>query len=84
MLYFITAPNRTDLYWRPDKCGYTNEIAKAGLYDEIESKRIEDGGRGDKRIPLNKAKGLELEELANEYEKDIERIDWMLTQVSKD
>jgi hypothetical protein len=51
--YLITAPNRSDLYWRPNRQGYTIQIAEAGVYSKREAEGIVSNGRGDMMIPLH-------------------------------
>lgn len=77
MQYFITAPGRTDLYWRANRCGYTTNLAEAGLYSGNEALGIEKGGRGDKAIPFI-YKGEELKDLKEKCVKDLKRLDTML------
>jgi hypothetical protein len=80
MKYFITAPSRTDLYWRPGRKGYTTELADAGLYEEEEAKRIESGGRGDRIIPLDTDKKEEISKLHSKYCQYLDNLEEFLTQ----
>lgn len=77
VLYFITAPDRTDLYWRPNKCGYTTDLAEAGLYGEREALSIESGRRGDKAIPFMNKKA-ELIALRDKCKKDLSYLESIL------
>jgi hypothetical protein len=43
------------LYWRPDRCGYTNSLLEAGLYTKEEAERTARNGRGDEPVPLKSA-----------------------------
>jgi len=79
MKCFITAPNRTDLYWRPNKEGYTTNLADAGLYDWRESTNIEKEGRGDKVVIL-RSKKEEIQSLIKEHQRCIDKLTWMETQ----
>lgn len=45
-------PPQDDLYWRENSCGYTNQLAEAGLYTEEKAKNIENGKRGDIAISI--------------------------------
>lgn len=44
-----------DLYWRPNRNGYTTQIVDAGLYSEDEAKRQQESGRNprDWAVPLD-------------------------------
>lgn len=53
-LFLLTAPNRTDLYWRVESRGYTMQIAEAGIYSRREAEAIVNNKRGDQMIPLRK------------------------------
>lgn len=77
MKYFITAPNRTDLYWRPNSQGYTTNLAQAGLYDEKTAQGILRNQRGDMLIPFDNRKE-ELIELREERQQDVYKLDEML------
>lgn len=51
--WLITAPDKPDVFWRPNRLGYTNTLAEAGIYPEDVAKHIEAGGRGDKAHNLS-------------------------------
>lgn len=61
--FVILAPNRTDLYWRPNRCGYTTSLAQAGVYSAEEAEGIVRLGRGDEKVPLSSLR----EDLFKEY-----------------
>lgn len=65
--WVITAPNRTDLYWRPDSQGYTTHLAEAEVYSKKQAESIVNNKRGDKMYSL-----LELEERLEEDYKTIQ------------
>lgn len=48
----ITAPGRNDLFWRPERQGYTVQIAEAGVYSRREAEGIVRNQRGDKMWDL--------------------------------
>jgi hypothetical protein len=55
-VYIIVAPDRTDLYWRANRCGYTNNLAYAGIYTQAEAERIEALQRGDVKVAVSSMK----------------------------
>lgn len=78
-LYAILAPGRADLYWRPNRCGYTTNLADIGIYSEEESKGIENLGRGDKRVPLSHLVGA-IVELRARNRDDVNKLTMIIRQ----
>jgi hypothetical protein len=76
--FFITAPDKTDIYWRPNKMGYTGNLAEAGLYTKLEAKSIEGMGRGDKARPVDM---VTLTELRDTLRKQIENLNGMIAKI---
>lgn len=71
--FFITAPDRNDLYWRPERRGYTTSLAQAGVYEEREALSIQRMDRGDKAI-LVSDKADELLRLYQQAQEDVPRL----------
>lgn len=42
-----------DLYWRPDRNGYTVDLCEAGLYSELEARRIEANRRNPPDVAIS-------------------------------
>jgi hypothetical protein len=76
--FFITAPDRSDLYWRPNRMGYTDNIAEAGLYTRLEAKGIEGLGRGDNLVPVDMIK---LTELRDTLRKQVDSLNGMIAKI---
>lgn len=77
--YLIHAPN-SNLWWKADRRGYTNNLARAGVYSEEEAKGIEGLGRGDTAVLLASM----LEEIVrtrNDYREDITNLTMMLRKL---
>lgn len=50
--WVILAPDRTDLYWRGERKGYTMFLAEAGIYSKKEAESIVNSRRGDRMKSL--------------------------------
>ena len=50
--WVILAPDRTDLYWRQARKGYTMYLAEAGIYSKKEAEGIVNMKRGDRMKSL--------------------------------
>ena len=52
---YVIWDTRSELYWRPNGCGYTKNLWEAGVYEEKKALHIgnnKDPNRHDKAIPL--------------------------------
>lgn len=79
--YFVTAPGRSDLYWRPDSQGYTTNKAQAGIYTENVAQGILRNQRGDRIWEIDKDTIAELAKIKDERQNDIYLIEEMFRKL---
>lgn len=72
MLYFVKSPYwtrhyKTDTWWGPDRNGYTNILADAGVYTEEDKERMENFHEKDRCLFIPITQGL--------WEKGVKQLD---------
>ena len=78
--FVILCHNRTNLYWCPDRHGYTTNLAEVGVYSAEEAGAIERLGRGDTPVPLTSLR-QEFVDLRVKLRKDIDGLTKILRKM---